>query len=323
VTTPERGSGTIVHQFPEELAAIYRARLPAGIKFEALPADDPWTIPDGAEILLVNASGPASVDRSTPRPKGWPNGLVWAQLRSTGIDGFPDWLFDLPIVTVSRGGQATAISEYVLAAMLSHEKRMPQIWTNSRDDWRTHNLGSLAGKTLGLVGFGHIGEAVAHRALAFEMKVMASRRSREPSGFPGIRIASLDSVLSAADHLVICAPLTHATRGLIDEEAFARMKPSTHFVNIGRGAIVDTEALRVALDSGQIAAATLDVTHPEPPPAEHWLYSHPNVRLSPHVSYSAPETDARVTDIFFANLECYLSGDFPGLHGVASRIEGY
>jgi phosphoglycerate dehydrogenase-like enzyme len=177
-------------------------------------------------------------------------------------------------------------------------------------------------RTLGLVGLGGIGLATAERALPFGMKVRALRRRPEPSPLEGVEmVGSFDELLSAADHLVLAAPATPRTRHLINAETLALVKPGVHLVNIARGALVDQDALRVALDDGRVAMATLDTVDPEPLPEGHWLYSHPKVRLSAHVSWASPAGMARTLEIFLDNLRRYAAGE-QVLH-VVDADEGY
>lgn len=301
---------TIAHQYGAGLGERVAERLPAGVRFVGLgaSAETAWSVPAEAGVLLVNQDSAAiGLKRTMPRPAGWPFNVNWLHLRSTGIDKYPDWIFEVPQVTVTRGGYATPIAEYVLAAMLAHAKAIPAIWGESGDGGRQPELGGLAGQTLGIVGFGEIGKAIARRALAFEMTVIGNRRSGGRSGVEGVDIVPLDAVLERSDHLVVAAPLTGETRGLIDAAALARVKPGAHLINIGRGPIVDTEALRAAL-ADRLGAVTLDVTDPEPLPADHWLRRHPKARISPHISGSSPHTEQTVTDIFIDNLDRYLTG---------------
>lgn len=314
---------TIAHQYSPALAASLVPGLPDTVDFVALgeTAETAWTVPSNAEVLLISQNSAAvGMGPDMPRPPGWPFNLKWVHLRSTGIDKYPDWIYEAPLLSVTRGGYATPIAEYVLAAMLSFAKHIPEIWTNSRADWHSHQLGGLAGQTVGIVGFGAIGKAIAQRALAFEMTVVGTRRSGGASGIDGVAIASLEDVLAQSDHVVLCAPLTDATRGMIDAKAFSAMREGAHLINIGRGALIDTDALRHALE-GTLGGATLDVTHPEPPPEGHWLYSHPKVRLSPHVSGSSPQTEATVNDLFLANLSRYQAGE--ALDGVVDGTARY
>jgi phosphoglycerate dehydrogenase-like enzyme len=244
-------------------------------------------------------------------------------LRAAGLDEFPDWIFEVPLLTLTRGAQAVAIAEFVLGAMLAYEKQMPAVWIHDPTAWEQKPLGTLEGRTLGLLGFGRIGEAIARRALGFDMRVLACRRSAAPAGLAGVAVVSLETLLGDSDHLVVAAPLTAATKGLLGPAAFARVRPGVHLVNVSRGEIVDHEALHVALDDGRVAAATLDVCDPEPPPAGHWLYTHPRVRLSPHNSFSAPLTSPRSADAFVENLRCYLDGMPERMSGQVDRAQRY
>jgi phosphoglycerate dehydrogenase-like enzyme len=172
------------------------------------------------------------------------------------------------------------------------------------------------------VGLGGIGVAVAQRALPFGMRVLALRRTGRKSPIEGVELAkSLGDLLESSDHLVLALPATPKTRHLIGAAALARIKPGAHLINIARGSLVDQEALREALASERVALASLDVTDPEPLPAGHWLYEHPKVRLSPHVSWSMPGAVSRLLDTFVDNLHRYREG--APLDGRVDLDEGY
>jgi phosphoglycerate dehydrogenase-like enzyme len=173
-----------------------------------------------------------------------------------------------------------------------------------------------------LVGLGGIGAAVAARALAFGMHVRALRRTHAPSPVPGVEIVrSLDDLLPDAAHVVLAAPATARTRHLIDTAAFAKMTPGVHIVNIARGTLIDQDALRLALDDGTVAMATLDTVDPEPLPAGHWLYSHPKVRLAAHISWYTPQLQATAVDILIDNIGRHQRGE--SLLHVVDQAEGY
>jgi phosphoglycerate dehydrogenase-like enzyme len=250
-------------------------------------------------------------------------GVRWIHTMGTGVDRFPLELVGERTLTCSRGASAVPIAEWVLAQMLAVEKRLPDSWiTTGPDQWHTAQLGGLAGRTLGLVGLGGIGAAVAARALPFEMRVVARRRRDVPSPVSGVeQAASLDAVLAVADHLVLTAPATSDTRHLLDADALARVKPGVHIVNIARGALIDQDALRVALDDGRVAVASLDAVDPEPLPDGHWMYSHPRVHLSPHISWSMPGASDILVETFVGNLRRYRSGE--PLEGVVDVGAGY
>ena len=148
------------------------------------------------------------------------------------------------------------------------------------------------------------------------------RRTDAPSPVPGVEmVTALDALLPGADHVVLAAPATAKTAHLIDADAFALMKPGVHLVNIARGALVDQDALRVALDNDTVAQATLDTVDPEPLPEGHWLYSHPKVRLAAHVSWYTPDLQQAAIEILVENIGRYERGE-PLLY-VVDPVEGY
>jgi phosphoglycerate dehydrogenase-like enzyme len=252
-------------------------------------------------------------------------GVRWVQTSGTGVDKVPNAIYDGRIVTCARGASAGPISEWVMAAVLAWAKRMPQTWL--REPPRHWNfphppLDSVADSTLALVGLGGIGSAVARRALAFDMRVRALRRTDAPSPVDGVEIVhDIGELVADAEHLVLAAPATARTQHLIDRDVLARVKPGIHLVNIARGALVDQEALRAALDDDRVAMATLDTVDPEPLPAGHWLYEHPKVRLSAHISWYEPQIQRVALDIFVDNLGRFRRGE--PLREVVDPAEGY
>lgn len=276
----------------------------------------PWDVA-GADILVT---GPFPSWRTAPAeaPPSWGEGPLWVQIVSAGVDAFPAWLLRDRIVTCGRGNAATPIAEYVLTALLSHEKRFDAFRPTSAAEWRARaaslhkgeTLGSLEGKTLGLAGYGAIGHAVAARARAFGMHVTAWRnRPWTEEDATGIEPAdSLDDLMIRADHLVLALPLTPQTRHVVNAQVLARAKAGLHLVNVARGGLVDEDALLAALDEGRIGAATLDVTSQEPLPDGHPFYSHPRVRLTPHVCWSGPGVDAAATRRIKDNIARFLTG---------------
>jgi phosphoglycerate dehydrogenase-like enzyme len=294
-------------------------------------------VPEATVIVVPGHEDPspgAHGEALLALPWGTPNlsdvlarGVRWVHVLGTGIDRFPLHLVANDVtVTCSRGGSAVPIAEWVLAVMLAFEKRLPETWIRESPATGWHGagavLGGLAGKRLALVGFGAIGQAVATRALAFDVRVRAFRRTAAPSPIAGVEMAgSLASLVEDADHLVLAAPATAATRGMIGGEVLAMVKPGVHLVNVARGSLLDEQALRQALDDGRVATASLDAVEPEPLPAGHWMYAHPRVRLSPHVSWSAPDALDELIDRFIDNLRRRRDGQ--PLSGMIDRAAGY
>ena len=249
-------------------------------------------------------------------------GVQWAQLLGTGLDGLPPEVRAAPVLTSARGASAVAISEYVIAAMGAFVRHFPDNWLREPpESWFVQPAGLLAGATLGLFGFGGIAQRVARVALALDMSVVAMRRRDLPSPIEGVTMTtSLPDLLSVSDHLVLAAPNTDETREVINTESLAFARPGVHLVNIARGALVDQDALRLALDDGTVGRASLDVTTPEPLPAGHWMFDHPKVFLTPHASWAGATQFAGATEIFCDNLERYLAGE--PLEGVVGP-DGY
>jgi phosphoglycerate dehydrogenase-like enzyme len=251
-------------------------------------------------------------------------GVRWVHALGTGVDRFPTELLGDRILTCSRGGSAVPIAEWVLAVMLAFEKRLPDAWIHDvpPDGWSRTHLGGLHGRTLGLVGIGGIGTAVVERARPFGMRILAVRRSAGRPGPPGVDLVpTLAALVHDADHVVIAAPATAETRHLFDDAVFTAMKPGTHLVNVARGALVDEVALRRALDDGRVACASLDAVEPEPLPRGHWMYEHPRVRLSPHVSWNMPGAAELLVDTVIENLRRWQAGE--PLVGVVDQTSGY
>ena len=174
-----------------------------------------------------------------------------------------------------------------------------------RGEWRTWEPDLLLGRdlhraTVGIVGFGRIGQAVARRCEGFECEVLHTSDSR------GMKLAEL---LERSDFVTLHAPLTPETRGLIGAEALRRMRPTAYLINTARGPIVDSNALARALHDGEIAGAALDVTDPEPLPGDHSLLDAPRLLVVPHIASAAHATRERMADMAVGNLLAGLAGE--------------
>jgi glyoxylate reductase len=169
----------------------------------------------------------------------------------------------------------------------------------------------ISGTTLGIVGMGRIGAAVARRAAGFDMDILYTSRSPQDAveRETGATKTSLEDLLGRSDHVVVCVALTEDTKGLIDAEALRRMKPTANLVNIARGPIVDTDALYEALVTGQIRSAGLDVIDPEPIAADHPIVALPNCTVIPHLGSATERTRIAMADLAEANLVAGLNGE--------------
>lgn len=308
----------IASQLDEDYNDVIRQRLASihpAAQVIGVPAGVPSDLPPQANILLlrpINVRGYTAPD--TP-PPGWPYGAQWVHLVSSGIDFYPQWLFNGPPVTTSRGSAADNLAEFALAAIFAASKHLPDIWVKDAQ-WHFTPLRPLKGTTLGILGFGAIGESLAQKALALGINVVALRQSPAPFS-TGVEAAKdIHDLFARADHLVVAAPLTESTRHIINRDVLGSAKPGLHLINIARGGLLDQEALLEALDNEQIGLASLDVTEPEPLPDGHPLYTHPRVRLSPHTSAISTNSRNEIADTFLANLERYVAG--LELHNLAS-----
>lgn len=306
----------ILTHLPAAALARVSAEMP-DVELVEVPAEGELPADAEGSILLTYAWGSPNLAQVVSR------GVEWIHTIGTGVDRFPFDALGGRTLTCARGATAVPIAEWVLAVMLAFEKRIPGAWiTEPPEQWNRFDLGGLAGRRLGLVGLGTIAQAVATRALAFDMEVRAYRRTATPSPIPGVEvITELPGLAGQSDHLVVAAAATAATRHLVGADALQAMKPGSHLVNVARGSLVDQEALRDALDAGRIACASLDTVEPEPLPEGHWMYAHPDVRLSPHISWNEPGAVAQLFDSFLVNLRLWRAGE-PLLHIVDVEL-GY
>jgi phosphoglycerate dehydrogenase-like enzyme len=310
----------IASQLTEE---FHRAFLDAAADVDIVPLrrGRAPVAPPEAEVMFGSPFHRAGSDRFYPPPAGWPFGIKWVQLISAGVDLYPPWLFDGPVVTSSRGVSALALAEFSLAAIFAAAKRFPDVWIRDAALWKPSRLSLVAGATLGIVGFGAIGEALAPKALALGMKVLAVRRTTAPLPAGVERAADLGDLFSRADHVALTCAATPETIGMVGEKLLAHAKAGLHLINVARGSLIDDSALLVALDSGRVRLATLDCTHPEPLPEGHAYYTHRSVRLSAHTSSYTPDAQPNLIGLFARNLARYRAGE--PLEAVVDPAAGY
>lgn len=239
----------------------------------------------------------------------WAAGARWVHLSGVGVDNVLPGLLDGRVVTNSAGVNAVPVAELAFAFLLAAVKDLPATWARPDTKWSDIQLDLLDGRTLGIIGYGHIARALAPRARAFGMTVLVHTRTPRPDR-DGVRFVTRDEV-AAADHIVIAATANGSTRHIVDHAFLSRTKPGVHLVNVARGSLVDQEALRPFLDSGHVARASLDTVEPEPLPAGHWLRTHPRVKLTPHIGGVSPHAvmTRRAVERFAVNFRRYVAGE--------------
>lgn len=287
-----------------------------------LADDRPWEAAANVDVLFVRPSPTWRASKALARPAAWPGRLRWVNSGSVGVDPYPDWLLDAPVVTCGRGVSSEEIADYVLAAIYLQAKNLEAVRARSLSEWKQTPLGRVGGSTVGIIGFGAIGAAVARRAIAAGGRVTAARRRQLPSEVDGVELLdSIEQVVASADHIVLALPATAATQGLIGETLLAHARPGAHLINIARGSVLDQNALVTALDQNRLGFATLDVTDPEPLPAGHPLWTHPKVRLTPHVSSNYTLTRDAMFEKVSANLDRFARGET--LNDRVDPVAGY
>lgn len=251
---------------------------------------------------------------STALRDAWPHGesLRWVHVAAAGVDSLLfDELRDSDVlVTNAHGAFDASIAEFVLASILAQDKQLHVSRGLQRQKvWKHREVQRTAGQNVLVVGTGGIGRATGRLLKAVGMNVLGAGRtvrSRDADFNEVVSSAELPRHAGWADHLVLIAPLTADTRGILNAEVLRAMKPSAHVVNVGRGALVDEDALVTALRGGEIAAASLDVFQVEPLPASHPFWGMDNVQISAHMSGDVVGWRETLADQFQANLDLWL-----------------
>jgi len=297
---------------PEHIDGL-RARFPNVTFLHSTTRDSDVALADCADAAFAFALSKEAVSRARQ--------LRWLHCSGHAVGHFP--LAELAArgvtVTNSRGIQAVPIAEHVMACLLALARKLPQTLSDQQERiWRPNALTGeaspwlLANRTLGVIGVGTLGAAIAVRARAFGMRVIGMRRNPArgaPAGFeqilgPGDR----DRLLATADVVVVAAPLTGETRRLLDAAAIAAMKPGAIVINVARGELIDEAALASALEAGHLGGAALDVFVSEPLPPDSPFWSLPNVIVTPHNSgFRTGHFDA-VIELFAENLKRFEGG---------------
>ena len=255
--------------------------------------------------------------------------LQWMQTGSAGVEGYlklPLW--QNALLTNSTGAYGLAISEHMLGTLLEIMKKL-ELYRDAQKtgSWQSQGrVQSVWNSTVLVLGMGDIGSEFGKRCKALGAKVIGIRRTDRPKPDFADEVATmekLDDLLPQADVVAITLPGPEATKNLFSRERIGRMKDGAVLLNVGRGSIVDTEALCGALESGKLFGAGLDVTDPEPLPPEHRLWKLPTAVITPHVSgyYHLKETHERIVTLFAENLKRFLGGK--PLHNQIDLSAGY
>lgn len=253
----------------------------------------------------------------------------WVHSRSAGLEDmlFPALVESNVTLTNARGVFSHSLGEFVIGAALFFAKDFRRmVRSQMAGAWDQFDISMLSGRTMGIVGYGDIGRATATRAKALGMRVLALRRHPEQSaGDPSVEevlpIRRRQELLARSDYVVITAPLTAETRGLIGAPELAAMKPTAVLINVGRGPVVDESALIQALETGRIRGAALDVFDQEPLPAGHPFYRLENVLLSPHCADHTPDWIDQAMRFFLENYTRFHKGE--PLRNVVNKKLGY
>lgn len=299
------------------------------------PGDNPWTEIGALGELTVHDRTPADliVERAkdadiiltnkvplSAEALGQLPNLKFVSVLATGyniIDTAACAARGIPVSNVPVYS-TDAVAEFVFSLILDFAKRpafhsqlaMSGAWESCPDFcfWKNPHFRELAGKTLGIIGFGRIGQRVGALASAFKMNILAHSRSRSAeTAFP-YAWASIDEILESSDFISLHCPLTPETHGLISAASLAKMKPTAFLVNTARGPLIDEQALADALNSGLIAGAACDVVSAEPILPTNPLLRAKNLTLTPHIAWAAIEARQRLMAITATNISAFLAG---------------
>lgn len=264
---------------------------------------------DWAQVILGNV--PAAMLHGSPA-------LEWLQTNSAGVEAYiqPEVLAGDTLLTNATGAYGLAIAEHMLGMLLELFKKL-ELYRDAQKSGAWQSQGAVKavyGSTVLVLGMGDIGGEFAARCKALGAKVIGVRRSPRPCPEYADEVhllEDLDSLLPHADVVAVTLPGTDATRGLMSRERLAKMKEGAVLLNVGRGFIVDTEALCDALERGHLSGAGVDVTDPEPLPPTHRLWNIPTAVVTPHISgfYHLRETHERIVGIFLENLRHFQAGE--------------
>jgi phosphoglycerate dehydrogenase-like enzyme len=278
-------------------------------KFGPLKGDNLTTALAGIDAVLASLDGYSAAIMSSPAASQlkiiarWGVGYDSVDLAAATQNGI--------VVTYTPGILDDAVADYTFALLLSLARRVHEVHvTMQHGEWKNAWGEDIGGKTLGIIGLGRIGKAVARRATGFNMRILAHTPHPSPEN-KGVEFVSLEKLLAESDFVSLHAALTPATRGMIGEAQLRQMKRTAYLINTSRGALLDETALVRALNEQWIAGAALDVFTIEPLPADSALRSAPNLLLSPHQSSYARGTAERVSLAAAQSIVDLMNGNTP------------
>jgi phosphoglycerate dehydrogenase-like enzyme len=339
---------SVLHLSERHLAQLRSVSPRLVVQQHPIPSEEQWLRASEQQIaevlspeteILYTHTAPFDV-RLTPR-------LRWVQVDSAGVDllhNTPLWKSDIAI-TSANGVHTVQIAEYVLTMLLAHAHHLSLAYRlQQRAQWASGPQleafvsPEIRGKTLGILGYGAIGRQVARLAAACGMRVLATKRRGHPRTFDGwspvgtgdpdgsipeqfYDLDELHTLLAECDALVLALPLSKQTQCVIGKAELSAMRPHAFLINIGRGALIDQNELIAALEERRLGGAALDVTDPEPLPADSPLWTIKNVIVTPHISGMSAYYNDRIVDLFSENLRRYLNGE--PLLNLVQRELGY
>ncbi|QDP97196.1 D-2-hydroxyacid dehydrogenase [Microlunatus elymi] len=317
---------------PPQIAVLCRddQDRPPGLESLAGRVTFRFTDADGLPDAIAGADGLFVWDFFSPAVRAaWPraNRLRWLHVAAAGVDAvlFDELINSDVVVTNARGVFDQPIAEYVLAMILAETKQLHRTRQLQREHrWQHRETRSLAGQHALIVGTGGIGRATARLLTAAGLRVTGAGRvavDEDPDFATVVESSALERNVGEVDHLIMVAPLTQATTGLINARVLAAMKPGSHLINVGRGPSVDEDALAAALRTGPIGAASLDVFCSEPLPDDHPFWELPNAFVSPHMSGDTDGWLCRLAGQFVDTAERWLDGR--ELINIVDKRRGY
>jgi phosphoglycerate dehydrogenase-like enzyme len=333
---PRQHCDSLLHMGDLTLLVLANPTEPQLAMLEQLPPETSIAVGEQVEAferaapdaeVIFNWSGSREllreVFRMCPRVR-------WVHTRWAGLDGllFPELEESAAALTNGTGVFSESLGEFALAGILFFAKDLGRMIRNqAAGRWEQFDVDEISGQTLGIIGYGDIGHQVASRARAMGMRVVAVKRHALPPGATDAHAERIytpertEEMIAISDYILVTAPLTTETRGLVGEREFAAMKPTAVVMNLGRGPVIDEAAMLRALRERRIRGAVLDVFDTEPLPPDHPFYRMDNVLVSPHTADHTADWLERAMRLFLENFERFRKGE--PLNNLIDKKLGY